>query len=222
MASASMNRVGSNALLVGGILWVIAILLHPNVSTLELAASANVPLWIAVHWAYLVGDALLIAGLFMLLRHIAARGSETNEAWARMAVAAGTMAFTLDAAATGIHLFAFPPVLSSAGASSVQNVFETAGAVNTGIGSAGFMMASLTLVVLGTVLSRDGWPAALAYGAIAIGILEFMLGFVASATGRAVIPVGVAALAVNALMPACYAATGAVLGRRTASGTGGR
>lgn len=62
MADASTNRFGGNALLGGGILFTIAALLHPDVSTLERASAVSPGLWIAVHWAYGLGDVLLIAG----------------------------------------------------------------------------------------------------------------------------------------------------------------
>ena len=68
MASASNNRFGGNALLAGGILFTIALVLHPDVSTLERANAASPGMWAFVHWAYLIGDVLLIAGLLMVFR----------------------------------------------------------------------------------------------------------------------------------------------------------
>jgi hypothetical protein len=212
MASASMNRIGGNALLSGGILYLIAVLFHADVSTLALATSANALLWSLVHWVYLAGDVLLVAGLFMLVRHIAANGSASNEGWATIALAAGLMAFTLDAASTGIHLLAFPPAVP-ANTANIQNVFDAAAAVNTGIGGAGFDLACLGLVVLGTALRREGWSSAVANGAMAVGGLELVLRIIWMVTGSSLIPAGPMLLVVNALMPACYAVIGASFGR---------
>lgn len=206
MADASTNRFGGNALLGGGILFTIAALLHPDVSTLERASAVSPGLWIAVHWAYGLGDVLLIAGMITLFRHVAAAGA--NAGWASVAMASGVLGFTLDAASTGIHLTSFPPSLP-ASTPNLQNIFDAAAAVNQGIGSGGYIAASLGLLVLGTVLKKEGWSPAVAYGAMGVGGLELFLIIFASATGTQLIPVGMATLAVNALMPVCYAVVGA-------------
>lgn len=222
MARASMQRIGGNALLGGGILWVACMFLHANASTIELATAANASLWIAVHWAYLVGDVLIIAGLLLLVRHIAAKGSASSEGWATLAVAGGAVGFTLDAASTSIHLYSFPPVLSATSTPNLQGIFEAAGAVNTGIGGAAYYLACLSLLVLGVALLKDGWSSAVAYAAIAVGGLEFALGILSSTTGFAPIPAGVIQVAVNALMPACFAVVGFSFGRLEVAGAGGK
>lgn len=208
MASASMQRFGGNALLGGGILWVACMFLHANASTLEFASAANVSLWIAVHWAYLIGDVLLIAGLFLFVRYVAVKGSASNVGWATVAAAGGVLAFTLDAASTGIHLFSFPPVLTAATAPNLQGIYEFAGAVQSGLAGAAYYLASLSLLVLGIALLKEGWSSAVAYGAIAVGGLELALYLLLITTGFALIPAGMMLTAVNALMPACYAVVG--------------
>lgn len=223
MAGASMQRFGGNALLGGGILWVASMFLHPNVSTLELATAANASVWIAVHWAYLVGDVLLIAGLLLLARHIAARGSASNEGWATVAAAGGVVAFTLDAASTSIHLLGFPPVLTAATTPNLQGIYEAAGAVQGGLGGGAYYLACLSLLVLGFALMKEGWSPAVAYGAIAIGGLESALFILQTTTGFAPIPAGVIQVAVNALMPACLAVVGLAFAGQVeaAAGAGG-
>ena len=147
---------------------------------------------------------LLVAGVVTLFRHVAASGG----AWAAVALAGGVVGFALDAASTGIHMTAFPPAVSPS-TPNLQNLFDAAGAVNTGIGNAGFLAASVGLLVLGVVLKREGWSPVVAIGAIAVGALHVLLAIVTGITGNSPIPAGTASLAVNALMPVWYAVVGA-------------
>lgn len=207
MAGASTNRFGGNALLAGGILYAIAIFLHPNVDTLAGANAANPTTWAFVHWLYLIGDVLLIGGLLTLFRHLAASGGGSNEGWAAVAMAGGMMGFTLDAASTGIHMYSFPPAIP-ANTPNLQSIFDGTAAANVGIDGAGVVVASLGLLALGTALKKDGWSAGVAYGAMLVGAIELLLDLVTTFTGTALVPAGIATLVVSALMPVWYAVVG--------------
>jgi hypothetical protein len=219
MASPSVSRIGGNALLAGGILWVLAGLLHPDVSTLELATAVNRSRWILVHWAYLFGDVLLVGGLVLLFRYIASQEHRSNEGWAALAFAAGALGFTLDAASTAIHLLAFPP--AGTDAASAQSIFAGAGAVNASIGAGGFALACLSLVILGLVLGRAGWTPLVAYGAIVVGGIELLLVLLQTSRGRPVIPAGSIANTINAIMPAWFVAIGTAFTRSSGAAVAG-
>jgi hypothetical protein len=207
MAGASTNRFGGNALLAGGILYTVALIIHPVVGTLADANAANPSMWAFVHWAYLIGDVLLIGGLLTLFRHLAASGGGSNEGWAAVAMAGGMVGFALDAASTGIHMFAFPPAIP-ANTPNLQTIFDGAGAANVGIGGAAVVAASLGLLALGTALKKEGWSAAVAYGAMLIGAIELLVNLLATFTGNSPVPAGMATLVVSALMPVWYAVVG--------------
>lgn len=198
MAGASTNRFGGNALLAGGILYAIAVGLHPDYSTLERANGAKPALWIAVHWAFLLADVSLVSGLVTLFRQVTGAGS--NAGWGSAALAGGVMGFTLDAVSTGIHLYSIPPMLPRSTA-NLQNIFDAVVAVSVGIDSAGAMIANIGLLVLGLVLKKEGWPVAVAYGAIVIGALELVAG-TSLITSSTVLPM------LNVLMPLYYAFVG--------------
>ena len=206
MAGASTNRFGGNALLGGGVLFMLAGIFHPDVSTFEGATAANAGLWHAVHWAYLLGDVLLVAGSLVLFRHFVMSGGGANEGWASVAYVGGLMGFTLDAASTGIHLTGFPPALP-ASTPNLQGIFDAASAVGPGIGGIGVVLSSIGLAALGVVLKKEGWSAAVAYGAIVVGSIQVLLALIPAA-GQ-MIPAGYAGLAVGALMPLGYAVVGA-------------
>ena len=155
MSKASSTRIGGNALLIGGVLWVFGLLYHSDASTMELMASVNRLRWSVVHWAYLAGDALLVAGLLLLFRHLGSARSGSSEGWSAIAFATGAIAFTLDAVSTSIHLMAFP--LAAGSPVTAQSIFDAAGAVNASAGGAGFGLACLSLVSVGVALSRSGW-----------------------------------------------------------------
>ena len=210
--STSTNHFGGRALLGGGILFTIAGILHPEVSTLEGANVASPGLWALVHWAYLIGDVLLVAGLVTLFRHVAFSSAGSNAGWAAVALAGGVMGFTLDGASTGIHMLAFPPAVP-ASTPNLQNIFDAAAAVNTGIGNAGFLVACLGLVALGAVMKKEGWSPVVAIGGMAVGGIEVFLAIVTGITGSPLIPAGSATLAVNALMPVSYAVVGVFFGK---------
>ncbi len=208
----SLNPLDGRPLLVGGILFTIALLLHPDVSTLEGANAVSPALWTLVHWAYLIGDVLLVAGLVVLFRHVATPAEGSGSGLAAIGLAGGLVGFALDAASTGIHMTAFPPAVSPS-TPNLQNVFDAAGAVNTGIGNAGFLAASVGLLVLGVVLKREGWSPVVAIGAIVVGALHVLLALMTGLTGSSPIPAGTASLAVNALMPVWYAVVGGSAGK---------
>jgi hypothetical protein len=209
MADASMNRIGGNALIGGGVLFAMAALTHPDISTSALAASANVALWTVGHWAYLIGDVLIVAGLLMLVRQVAASGSASTEAWATIALAAGVVAFTLDAVSSAIHLMSFLPAVTA----GTPGVYEALIAVGGGIGAGGFYVASLGLVLLAIALRKAGWSPAVANTAMAVGALQLVLLVMQGTLGRPLIPAGTAQLVVNALMPAAYAVVGVAFAR---------
>lgn len=209
MADASMSRIGGNALIGGGVLFAMAALTHPDISTSALAAQANVALWTVGHWAYLIGDVLIVAGLFMLVRQVAAGGSASTEAWATIALAAGVVAFTLDAVSSAIHLMTFLPAVTA----GTPGVYEALMAVGGGIGGGGFNVACFGLVMLGIALGKAGWSPAVANTAMAVGALLLALFIVQGAMGRSLIPAGTVQLVVNALMPAAYAVVGVAFAR---------
>lgn len=207
MADAWMNRMGGNSMMWGGLLWVVARLVHPVGTTLEELAAVNTMLWSVVHWAFLVGNVLIIAGLFMLVRHLAAKGAGESVGWGTLALAFGVVGFTLDSASTAIHLLAFPPLVADMTAAGAQATFEAAGAVNASTGSAGFAMASVGLVMLGLVARREGWPSWLGLGALVVGLAQVVL-LLATSGGVTLLPPGLVTSVVNALMPASFAAAG--------------
>ncbi|MGH9253097.1 MAG: hypothetical protein ACRD3C_00850 [Vicinamibacterales bacterium] len=211
MSNASSTRIGGNALLVGGVLWVFGLLFHPDASTMELVASVNRVRWSVVHWAYLAGDVLLVAGVLLLFRHLASARSGSSEGWAAIAFAAGAIAFTLDAVSTSIHLMAFP--LAPGSPVTAQSIFDAAGAVNASVGGGGLGLACVSLVTLGVALARSGWSPMVAYGAVIVGGIQFLL-FVPTTFGvEALLPVGVVTNLVNATMPAWLAVIGVAFGR---------
>lgn len=213
MAANSTNRFGGNVLLAGGILWALALFLHPDVRTLEGAKGAAGVLWIPIHWAYLAGDVLVIAGLVTISRYLA---TGANGGWGAVALAGGVTGFALDAATTGMHMFAFPPTMA-ADATNLQAVFDTTTAVNSGIGGAVWFSACLGLVALGIALRKEAWAGTGALVAMVIGALELCLVIVGGLTSSPVIPAGVGLLIANILMPLAYAYVGFTFSRASAA-----
>jgi hypothetical protein len=208
MAGAATNRFGGGALIGGGVLFAFAIAAHPAFATLAEASAANMARWSVVHWAYLVGDTFLVGGLVTLFRYLAMRGDGSNEGPAALALAFGTLAFTLDAASSGIHLFAFPPAIT-ANAAGLQAIYDATGAANAGIGGASSSLACLGLIALGVALKRGGWSAGLASGVIVIGALEFLLAVIPTFTGSPIGPTGLVGNLIGLPMPLAYVAVGA-------------
>ena len=207
--NAVTGRFGGRALLVGGALWVIAMLAHAGM-TPDMAAMATVSsfMWGIVHWGYLVDDLLLIAGLVLFFRHLEERGAE---GWGALAVAAGILAFTLDAASTGIPLFAFP----AAAAAGDQTAYDALVGVQGSIGSSGATFFVIAITLLGAALLRAGGWRFLAYIGIALGIVEFGL----MVTGI-VAATGLLSAAIYALVPLWVAVLGfKVAGTAPAAGT---
>jgi hypothetical protein len=199
MAGASTNRFGGNALLAGGILYAVAVYLHPDYSTLEHANGANPQMWIAVHLTFLLADLCLVTGFVTLFRQVTGAGS--NAGWGAAALAGGVMGFMLDAVGTGIHAYSFPPVLPASTA-NLQNIFDAGVAVSVGIDNAGALLANVGLLLLGVVLNKEGWSAVVAYGAMIIGVLGVVSGTSSLITSSTVL------LALSLLMPVWYAYVG--------------
>lgn len=110
MAGDLASRSGGNALLAGGILFAITVVLHPDVSTFDKAQAVGAGVWAASHWAYLLGDVLLIAGLIALSRHLSSAASSSLSA---LALAGGASGLLLDMATTGGHTYSFPPAVAA-------------------------------------------------------------------------------------------------------------
>ena len=128
-----------------------------------------------------------------------------------IAFAAGAIAFTLDAVATSIHLLAFPVAPGSP--VTAQSIFDAAGAVNASVGGGGLGLACLSLVAQGVALARSGWSPTVAYGAVVVGGIQFLLFVPATFGVEALLPVGVVTNLVNATMPAWFAVIGVAFAR---------
>jgi len=204
MAGNSTNRFGGNALLAGGILFAVAVVLHPDVSSFEKARAVGAGIWAASHWAYLFGDVLLIAGLITLSRHLAAGASGGLSS---VALAGGTIGFLLDTVTTGGHMFSFPPALA-ANAPNMQAMYDTVTAVNNGIGGAAVFSMYLGLFVLGLALRKEGWKAPVALAAIAVGAIQLALTFYGAFTGQVLFSSGAASYVIGVLSPLTYAFVG--------------
>lgn len=207
MAENSADRFGGTVLAAGAVLFSIAMIMHPDVTTLESAKAAAGMLWIVGHWAYLLGDVLVIAGLIFLSRRLEAG---PGGGWGTVALAGGVTAFALDAATTGMHLVSFPPALA-ADAANMQAVFDTTTAVNAGIGSAFWFSACFGLVALGLALRKETWAGSAAVVALAIGALQLFLFAIGGLTDITLIPAGVGTLIANLLTPMAYAYVGVTL-----------
>jgi len=204
MAGNSTDRFGGNALLVGGILWTLAVLLHPDVSTFEKASAAGGSVWAASHWAYLLGDLLLIGGLIALFRRL---NAGANAGTATLAFTGGVIGFLFDVATTGGHMSSFPPVLG-ANAPNAQAMFDTITAVNNGLGGAGLTLGYIGIFLFGYVLWKEAWNASVAFAAMIVGAFLFVLPFVSGLTGQALFTTGAASYVVSVLLPLAYAYIG--------------
>lgn len=212
MAGNSADRFGGTVLAAGGVLFSIAAITHPDVSTIENAKAAAGMAWIVGHWAYLLGDVLIIAGLILLARRLEAGA---GGGWGAVALAGGATGFALDAATTGMHLVSFPPAMA-ADAANLQAVFDTTTAVNAGMGSAFWFSACFGLAALGIALRKEAWAGLAAIVAMAVGALELFLFAFGGLTGSALIPPGVGVLIANLLVPLAYAFVGVTFSRAAA------
>ena len=210
MTGNSTSRFGGNALLAGGILFAVAVVLHPDVSSFEKASAVGAGIWAASHWAYLFGDVLLIAGLITLSRHLAAGVSGGLGA---LALASGTIGFFLDAATTGGHMYSFPPALA-ANAPNMRAMYDTVTTVNNGIGGAAVFNMYLGLFVLGLALRKEGWKPTVALAAIAVGALQLALTFYGAFTGQLLFASGAASYVIGVLSPLTYAYVGWVFSQK--------
>lgn len=204
MAGNATNRFGGNALMAGGILFALAVVLHPDVSTFEKASAVGGGIWAASHWAYLFADVLLIAGLILLSRQLAAGAGAGLGA---VALAAGTIGFVLDVVTTGGHMSSFPAALA-AGTPNAQAMYDTISIVNGGIGGVSIFGINLGLLVLGLAVRKDGWNAPVALGAIVVGALQLALTFYGVFTGQALFASGAASIVLGVLTPLAYAYVG--------------
>lgn len=204
MAGNSTNRFGGNALLAGGVLFALALVLHPDVSTFDKAKAVGAGVWAISHWAYLLGDLLLIAGLISLSRLLAAGA---GGGWGSVALAGGVIGFVLDAVTTGGHLYAFPPALA-ASAPNMQAMYDTVTTVNTGVGAVAVFNMYVGLLVLGLALRKEGWNASVALVAIAVGAFQLCVTFYGNFTGQVLFASAPASYVVGVLTPLAYAYVG--------------
>jgi len=168
MSNVVTGRFGGRALLLGGLLWIVGMLFHPNAPDMGTMASVNGLVWGIDHWIYLIGDLLLIAGFLLFYSHLVERGAE---GWGALALAAGALAFTLDVAATSLHMAAFP----AAAAAGDQTVYDALLGVQGSLNYAGVAFFAIAIAFLGAALLRAGAWRVLAYVGIILGAVELVL-----------------------------------------------
>lgn len=215
MTDASSGRFGGNAMMYGGMCWAAALILHPDVSTFELAAAVNSALWMFVHLLYIAGDILVVAGLVALSGHLGAWSGGANAGWAAVAVTAGVMGFTIDIPTTGLHMFALP-VGADAGAATAQMAYDAITPVNGGISSIAFFMDMLGLLLVGVALSKAKWSPMVAMGTMLVGAAMILLIQVLPRfTGGPLLPAGIVGAVISALVPLGYSVIGWEYGKRS-------
>ena len=180
MRSASLYRVSGYSLIAAALLWTASFLLQPHGPTNTVADLVALvgPRWIAASLIGIVGSVLGIAGIMGMYRHFV--GGD-QEGWVLLALGAGVTGGVLVIAAMCFSGVALPISVAMAhGARLVTpEPAQAALAVSvSGLGIVGGTLLWLSLIPLGYGMLRDRvWPRTVAWGAIAIGVIEVIASF---------------------------------------------
>ncbi len=180
MRSASLYRVGGNALLLGAVLYAVALLLHAP-QPMDLAAYGALPQgpWMAAHWLFAVGAVFASGGLVALARHLF---QTDGEGWAVLGLGANIVTAGLFVAIVAPEIVAFPVLAQMSAGGTSPGAQDAYTAVNLNLMSMVHVAGPLFWIGVacyGLAMLRDAvWPRWLAQAGIAVGIVEVVSGFV--------------------------------------------
>ncbi len=181
MRSASLYRVSGNSLIVAALLWALSLLLLPKGPTNTIAeAMARVgPAWIISGVLMTLGCIAGMVGMVGLYRHFT--GSD-REGWVLLGAAAGVSGALLAMASMAIAAVGLPIAL---------RMVQDATLATPEPAEAALLLAVSSLYILGGTLMWLGllpfgygmlgdrlWSRPIAWGAIVIGVVEAIGGFV--------------------------------------------
>jgi hypothetical protein len=170
----SLYRLGGNAVLVGGILGAVAILLHaPQPMDLAGYSALSMGPWMAAHWLFVIGSVVIAGGLASFTRHLA----HTNgEGWSMLGFGAVMVAAALNVAVVAPELVAFDAfrAMNADGTNvAAQHAYT---AVNLNLMSLVHVVGPvfwLGVIFFGLAMLKDtAWPRWLGQMGVAIGVIE--------------------------------------------------
>ncbi|HUP16039.1 MAG TPA: hypothetical protein VM848_08320 [Acidimicrobiia bacterium] len=180
-------RIGAVAAIVGGVIALVANILHPREADILdsteglLTEVAGSDIWVGVHFAIAVALALLLAALYGVSRSIT---SESGRQWARLAWGAAVASTAIGLVllfVDGIAVADAADTWSSASGAAKDTAFA-AGSAIISLSFAlftGFIVISfgaLPLLYSATLLSSDDYPAWLGWVAGLAGVLGVVAG----------------------------------------------
>ncbi|MBI4521974.1 MAG: hypothetical protein HY701_14145 [Gemmatimonadetes bacterium] len=176
MRHPSLYQVGGLALVAGGILLGVGIVLHaPQPQTLAAFAALPRGTWMVSHWAIALGSLLTLGGSIALIRHFA---GASGEGWAALGlggVLLGSVGFVIIVAP---EIAAFPMLAGMDGGVVAEHSFA---AINMGLMGQVAVAGPLFWLGIGglafALLSDAAWPRGLAYAGLAIAAVELVAGF---------------------------------------------
>ncbi len=180
MRSASLYRISGNSFVVAAVLWTISILLLPGAPAKTVAETMTRvgPLWITSGVLGIVGTVVAIVGTIGLYRHFA--GGE-QEGWVLLGAVTCVTGALLMVAAMVLAGVGMPIALDMAQTARLTTPEPAEAALllsMSGFAVVGGTLMWLGLVPLGAGMLRDPvWPRAMAWGAVATGIVEAIAGF---------------------------------------------
>ncbi len=181
MRSASLYRVSGNSLIVGALLWALSFLLQPRgqANTVAEVMAKVGPLWITASLIGIVGTVIAAAGIIGLYRHFV--GGD-QEGWVLLATAAALIGSVMVVAAMALAGVAAPIALRLANTAMLPAPEPAEAALIlsvNGLGIVGGTLLWLSLIPLGYGMLHDAvWPRTVAWGAIAMGIIEVIASFI--------------------------------------------
>jgi hypothetical protein len=170
----SLYRLGGNAVLVGGILGAVAILLHaPQPMDLAAYSAMSMGPWMAAHWLFVIGSVVIAGGLASFTRHLA---HTDGEGWSMLGFGAVVIAAALNVAIVAPELVAFDALRGMNADGTNVGAQHAYTAVNLNLMSLVHVVGPvfwLGAIFFGLAMLKDtAWPRWLGQMGVAIGVIE--------------------------------------------------
>ena len=191
----SLWRIGGLLAIVGGIIFMVANLLHPRSSDIEvyeeqIETVADSDIWIVDHLAFMLGALLITLGLYALARFLY---TTPGSHWARLAViplvisgAVVTVLMGLDGIASK---FVHDSLAAAPRSESAQRVSLMMEEIDVGVFSVYILVFfGLTILLYGLAVGYSGtYPSWLGPVAVALGAASIVIGTIQAIDGLSVL-----------------------------------
>ena len=223
----SLSRIGGVLAIAGGIIFMVANMLHPRSPDLDvyqeqIETVADSDIWIVDHLAFLVGALLITLGLYALARSLY---TSPGSHWARLGVislvisgALVTVLMGLDGIASKFVHDSFAAAPGSESALRVSLMMEEIDVALFSLYIVVFF--GLTILLYGLAVGFSGaYPGWLGWVAVVLGAVSFVIGTIQAIDGLSVLITSVLFVGVASLVNIWVIIMGWYLWRRGRSAT---